>query len=185
VHPVGELGEYDEAVGFIERASAGSDELAARLTTQVAEPAVAALLLAKSSYAVERGAELRVASQTLLPAGTGIDADALITVLGNLVDNALEALGGDAGWVEVQLASRGDGVLVEVRDSGPGVAADLAEEVFRYGFTTKVAQQAGTRGLGLALTRQACVTRGGWVQVRNDGGAVFTALLPYDQVLTP
>jgi C4-dicarboxylate-specific signal transduction histidine kinase len=105
-------------------------------------------------------------------------------VLGNLVDNALEALGGDHGWVEVHLVPREDGVLVEVRDSGPGIAADLVDEVFRHGFTTKVAQHAGARGLGLALTRQACVTRGGWVQVRNDGGAVFTALLPYDPVLS-
>ncbi len=179
-----ELGEYDEAVGFIERASASSDELAARLTTQVGEPAVAALLLAKASYAVERGAELRVSPQASLPAGTGVDPDALITVLGNLVDNALEALGGGVGEVEVQLVPREDGVLVEVRDSGPGVAADLVDEVFRHGFTTKVAEQAGARGLGLALTRQACVTRGGWVQVRNEGGAVFTALLPYDRVPT-
>ena len=76
-------------------------------------------------------------------------------------------------------------MLVEVRDSGPGVAADLVDEVFRHGFTTKVAQHAGSRGLGLALTRQACVTRGGWVQVRNEGGAVFTALLPYDRVPAP
>jgi two-component system CitB family sensor kinase len=180
-----ELGEYAEAVGFIERASAGSDELAARLTTQVGEPAVAALLLAKSSSAAERGAELRVSPQASLPPGTGVDPDALITVLGNLVDNALEALGGDAGWVEVQLVPCEDGVLVEVRDSGPGVAADLVDEVFRHGFTTKVAQHAGARGLGLALTRQACVTRGGWVQVRNEGGAVFTALLPYDRVPAP
>lgn len=177
-----ELGAYDEAVGFVERASAGSDELAARLTAQIAEPAVAALLLAKSSSAAERGSELRVSAEAFLPAGTGADADALITVLGNLIDNALEALGTDRGWVEVLLVPREDGVLVEVRDSGPGVAPELAEDVFRNGFTTKVAQQAGTRGLGLALARQACVTRGGWVEVRNDGGAVFTALLPYDRV---
>ena len=179
-----ELGEYAEAQGFVERTSGFSDELAARLTLQVGEPSVAALLLAKTSSAAERGAELRISSQASLPAGTGVDPDALITVLGNLVDNALEALGGGAGWVEVVLLRREDGVLVEVRDSGPGVAADLADEVFRDGFTTKVAQHAGARGLGLALARQACVTRGGWVQVRNDQGAVFTALLPYERVLT-
>lgn len=178
-----ELGAYDEAVGFVERATAGSDELAARLTAQVGEPAVAALLLAKSSSAAERGSELRVSPDAFLPAGTGADPDALITILGNLIDNALEALGADAGWVEVLLVPREDGVLVEVRDSGPGIAPELADDVFRNGFTTKVAKYAGTRGLGLALTRQACVIRGGWVQVRNEGGAVFTALLPYDSVV--
>jgi two-component system CitB family sensor kinase len=109
------------------------------------------------------------------------DAEQMKRVFVNLIDNALEALGSDAGWVEVQLLPREDGVLVEVRDSGPGIAPELADDVFRNGFTTKVAQSGGSRGLGLALTRQACVTRGGWVQVRNEGGAVFTALLPYDR----
>jgi two-component system CitB family sensor kinase len=176
-----ELGAYDEALGFVESAAAGGDELAARLTAQVGEPAVAALLLAKSSSAAERGSELRVSPEAFLPAGTGADPEALITILGNLIDNALEALGSDTGWVEVLLLPREDGVLVEVRDSGPGIAPELADDVFRNGFTTKVAQSGGSRGLGLALTRQACVTRGGWVQVRNEGGAVFTALLPYDR----
>ncbi|MBC7372616.1 MAG: sensor histidine kinase [Frankiales bacterium] len=176
-----ELAEYDEALRFVEGTAAGADELVARLTDQVAEPAVVALLLAKASSAAERGAELRVSSRTRLRVGSGVDPEALITVLGNLVDNALEALSGQPGWVEVELVMQPEGVLVEVRDSGPGIAPGLADEVFRDGFTTKVAQHAGARGLGLALTRQACVTRGGWVQVHNDGGAVFTALLPYDR----
>jgi C4-dicarboxylate-specific signal transduction histidine kinase len=70
-------------------------------------------------------------------------------------------------------------VLVVVRDSGPGVAPEIAEEVFRNGFTTKAAAQ-GQRGLGLALTRQTCMRRGGFVQVHNDDGAVFTAQLPME-----
>ena len=180
-----ELGEHEEALRFVEGAAATSDALAARLTEQIGEPAVAALLLAKSAAAAERGAELRVASTAALPAGTGADPEALVTVIGNLVDNAVEALGGEAGWVEVSLDARNDGVLVEVRDSGPGIAPELVDEVFQHGFTTKVAQSAGSRGLGLALTRQACVSRGGWVSVRNEGGAVFTALLPYDRVVAP
>jgi two-component system CitB family sensor kinase len=176
-----ELGEHEEALSFIERLTSVRDELAARLTEQVREPAVAALLLAKTAYSAEHGVELRLAADTALPAGTGADPDALVTVVGNLVDNAVEALGGDGGWVEVRAVAAVDGVQVDVRDSGPGVAPELAGEVFRHGFTTKIAESAGSRGLGLALTRQACVTRGGWVDVRNEGGAVFTAFLPYDQ----
>ena len=78
----------------------------------------------------------------------------------------------------MRLVAGADGVQVEVRDSGPGVEPALAEEVFRHGFTTKVAESAGSRGLGLALARQACVVRGGSIDVRNEGGAVFTAFLP-------
>lgn len=157
-----ELGEHDEARRFVECATTSTGELAARLTAQVGEPAVATL-----------------------PAGTGADVDALVTVVGNLVDNAVDALGGRGGWVEVSLEPQPEGVLIEVRDNGPGVAPELADEVFRHGFTTKVAESAGYRGLGLALTRQACVTRGGWVSVSNDDGAVFKALLPYDAVPAP
>jgi two-component system, CitB family, sensor kinase len=99
-------------------------------------------------------------------------------VIGNLVDNALDALS-EQGWIEVSVRSSPDEVVVVVRDSGPGVAAGLAEEVFRHGFTTKAAEQ-GQRGLGLALIRQACLRRGGSVRVRNDDGAVFTARLPVE-----
>ena len=66
---------------------------------------------------------------------------------------------------------------VMVRDSGPGVAPELAEEVFEHGFTTKAAAD-GQRGIGLALIRMVCARRGGRVSVRNDDGAVFTAELP-------
>jgi two-component system, CitB family, sensor kinase len=69
-------------------------------------------------------------------------------------------------------------VRVVVRDSGPGVAPELAQEVFRRGFTTKAAEHGGQRGIGLALTRRACLRRGGSVAVHNEGGAVFTARLP-------
>jgi signal transduction histidine kinase len=68
-----------------------------------------------------------------------------------------------------------DEVQVVVRDSGPGVAPELAEEVFRHGFTTKAASH-GERGIGLALIRRACLRRGGSV---NVAGSVFTARLPW------
>ena len=70
---------------------------------------------------------------------------------------------------------------VEVRDSGPGIASELAEEVFRAGYSTKAAEIGG-RGLGLALARQACLRRGGTIAVRpapaGRVGAVFEAVLP-------
>ena len=106
-------------------------------------------------------------------------AEDLATVVGNLVDNALDAVGPlGGGEVAVSVVQADGDVAVEVRDSGPGVAAELIEEVFTSGFTTKAAD-SGYRGFGLALTRTICVRRGGSVGVRNeDGGAVFSARLP-------
>ncbi|MFT7835034.1 sensor histidine kinase [Saccharothrix sp. BKS2] len=176
-----ELGEYDEVRGFISRVNTAQGAWRAEVASKVADPAVAALLVAKSSLAAERGTGLRMDPGS----GLGVVDEALstdlVTVIGNLVDNALDALGGQ-GWVEVLVRSSGAEVLVVVRDSGPGVAPELAEEVFRHGFTTKAAAQ-GQRGLGLALTRQTCLRRGGSVRVRNEegtgkNGAVFTARLP-------
>lgn len=173
-----ELEEYDEAMRFATSTTAAHEVLARSIADRVDEPAVAALLLAKSATVAERGAKLIVSGETELCREDVGDPRDLLLVVGNLIDNALDALVGDAGWIRVTVRSTDNGVLVEVCDSGPGVAPDLADEVFRHGFTTKVAQSGGARGLGLALTRQACVRRGGWVRVRNDNGAVFTALLP-------
>lgn len=189
-----ELGEYDEVHRYVNRVSAGRDLWQAEVTGKIRDPAVAALLIAKASLAAEQGVGLRLAEASRLGAVPAEVDDALsadiVTVLGNLVDNALDALhpptqltavavpDPDPGWIEVDLRQLEHEVRVVVRDSGPGVAPDIVREVFRNGFTTKAAEEGGRRGLGLAITRQACVRRGGSVSVYNADGAVFTATLP-------
>ena len=65
--------------------------------------------------------------------------------------------------------------LSTVSDSGPGVDATIATEVFEHGFTTKAAKD-GERGIGLALTKLICRRRGGEVEIRNtNDGAEFVA----------
>jgi two-component system CitB family sensor kinase len=109
------------------------------------------------------------------------DARALITVVGNLVDNALDSVALTRGSVEVTIRNDDEGVLVQVRDSGAGVDPEHVDEIFRDGFTTKVATGTGRRGLGLALVSQTVRARpGGYVNVVNEGGALFTAFLPHD-----
>ncbi|MGH3363288.1 MAG: sensor histidine kinase, partial [Nocardioidaceae bacterium] len=101
------------------------------------------------------------------------------TVVGNLVDNALDAVGTrDAARVQVLLTENAEQVRLTVRDSGPGVPEEQMEAVFRQGWTTKGMSAEGGRGFRLALTRLVCRRRGGDVSVRNDRGAVFTAVLP-------
>ena len=177
-----ELGEYDEVRRYVDRVSAHRDQWHAEVTGKIADTAVAALLMAKASVASEQGAGLRLSARSVLrEIDSALSAD-VQTVLGNLIDNAIDALKAQAphggGWIEVDLQHTRADVWVTVTDSGPGVAPEIAEEVFRHGFTTKAAEEGGERGLGLALTRQACVRRGGSVAVRNADGAVFTAVLP-------
>lgn len=175
-----ELGEYDEVLRYVKRLGSAAQELSGSVTAQIDSPPLAALLIAKSSVAAERAIRLRLAAGSRVGPLDDSLAEDLATVVGNLVDNALDAVGPLGGEVEVTVVQEAGQVRVQVRDSGPGVAPELVEEVFTSGFTTKAAG-GGHRGFGLALTRTICVRRGGSVSVRNDGngkGAVFSACLP-------
>ncbi|MGH2813721.1 MAG: sensor histidine kinase, partial [Actinomycetota bacterium] len=173
-----ELEEHAEVVDYVSRLTRSQARLNDQVTSQIEDPAVAALLIAKASQAGERGVRLRISDGSRLGRVDERLSTDLATVVGNLVDNALDAIGHTPdGWVAVDIAQRSGQVRVVVRDSGPGVAPELAEEVFEHGFTTKAAGN-GQRGIGLALIRMVCARRGGRVSVRNDEGAVFTAELP-------
>jgi two-component system CitB family sensor kinase len=175
-----ELGRYKDAVAFISKSSLVHQELVASVIENVGDPTLAALLLGKAAVASERGIELRVTEDSRLPEGYGDPRD-LVTVVGNLVDNALDSVASAGGGsIAVTLRDEPGGVVVKVRDSGPGVEPSLVNEIFRDGFTTKVANGTGRRGLGLALVSQTVRRRtGGYVTVENDSGALFTAFLPH------
>lgn len=175
-----ELGRHEDAAGYIQRSSFVHQALVASIVESIGEPTLLALLLGKAAVASERGIELRVTEDTRLPEDYP-GARELVTVVGNLVDNALDsvaAVGG--GVIDVTIRDEAAGVLVRVRDTGPGVEPELVEEIFRDGFTTKIATGTGRRGLGLALVSQTVRRRpGGSISVVNEGGAVFTAFLPH------
>ncbi|WNM42460.1 ATP-binding protein [Micromonospora halotolerans] len=174
-----QIGEHDEVVRYVDALSRHRASLDLTVTSRIHDTAVAALLMAKSAVAAERRVELRVSERTGLDRLPPELAADVATVLGNLLDNAVEAVGADPSdrpaWVEAELRQDAASVEIVVRDSGPGVAPELAQEVFTHGFTTKAAE-GGERGIGLALTRLVCHRRGGEVAVTNtDEGAMFTA----------
>jgi two-component system, CitB family, sensor kinase len=176
-----QIGEHDEVVRYVDALARHRESLDLTLTSRVHDTAVAALLMAKSAQAAESRIQLRISERTSLDRLEPGDSADVATVVGNLVDNAVDAAtAGSAGhdaWVEVELRQDRSTVEIVVRDSGPGVAPDLAQEVFSHGFTTKAAR-GGERGIGLALTRSVCKRHGGEVAVSNTAaGAMFTARL--------
>jgi two-component system CitB family sensor kinase len=175
-----ELQEYDEVVRFVELASRSHHDLVSDVADRIEDPAVAALLIAKASRAGELSVGFTLSPESRLPrVDDALSAD-LVTVVGNLVDNALDALGQSGGEVRVavQVDEETDAVLVRVSDTGPGVDPEIAQRVFVQGFSTKADDGSEPHGWGLALTRLVCERRGGDVAVSNDGGAVFEARLP-------
>jgi sensor histidine kinase regulating citrate/malate metabolism len=175
-----QLGEYEEVVGFVDSVSEHRAELDVAVSRRVRDTAIAALLMAKAAQATERRVELRVSEETSLGRLAQRDSADVSAVVGNLVDNAIDAAATAAGpdrWVELTIRQDASAVEVSVVDSGPGVAPEVVTEVFTHGFTTKAAQ-AGERGIGLALTRLICQRRGGEVDVENTpDGARFVARL--------
>ncbi|MFE6284439.1 ATP-binding protein [Streptomyces sp. NPDC057877] len=178
-----ELGRAEDAVEF----ATAELELAQALTDQVvaavSEPVLAALLLGKTAQANERGVELVVSGDSSLDDGllpADLPSRDLVTILGNLIDNAVDAAQGSvrARVTVTAYAERGELVL-SVSDTGAGVDPAHADLVFQRGFSTKPAGPGG-RGLGLALVRQAVHRHEGTLTVTaaDEGGAEFEVRLP-------
>lgn len=176
-----ELGHYQEAVRFGTELQISDSGLVQQLSTGMGHPVLSALLLAKSAVARERRVELRIGESTAVEGEVANPSD-LVTVVGNLVDNAIDAAQWrEPAWVEVTLRSDGAALRIDVADSGPGVDPDHVGRLFVDGFTTKVSDTGSRRGLGLAVLQQLVHRRGGQVTVGADprsGGALFSVVLP-------
>jgi sensor histidine kinase regulating citrate/malate metabolism len=174
-----QLGEYGEARDYVAGLTRRRAEVDSAVTARIEDPPLAALLVAKSSLAAESLVELEISPATRcprLPADLSTD---VATVVGNLVDNALDAVANLANAsVRVEITADETDVHVTVADSGPGVQPDTAKRIFDRGFSTKSAAVLGGRGIGLSLVRRICEQRGGAVGVQYADGAVFTAVLP-------
>ncbi|MFD0291118.1 ATP-binding protein [Streptomyces sp. NPDC127118] len=175
-----ELDMHEDAMEYVTEIVGVHRATAEQVTEKVHDPLLAALLVGKATVAAERGAALRLAPGTLLPDRL-VDPRGLVTVVGNLVDNALDAAAGaDGALVEVGLRAEGRTVVLRVSDNGPGVPPGQRESIFTEGWSTKEVPAHGKRGLGLALVRRLAQRQGGSVGVDEavDGGAEFTVVLP-------
>jgi two-component system CitB family sensor kinase len=175
-----ELGRSDEAVRFAVGELDVGQELADSLVGSIDEPVLTALLLGKSAQAGERGIAFEVHVDDDL-GRLPVAPSEIVTIVGNLVDNALDAVGASVDGphtasprVAVRITREEAGVAFRVEDNGPGFAD--VEAAFRRGYSTKRAGVEG-RGIGLALVGQAVRRLGGEISVRGPG-AVVTVRLP-------
>jgi two-component system, CitB family, sensor kinase len=174
-----QLEEYSEVQRYVDGVREHRTKVYDEVTSRVADPTVAALLIAKSSLAAERSVALEIDPESNMGRVDDDLSRDLTTVVGNLVDNALDAVGSTVGGnVRVRLDDDARQVTVTVQDSGPGVPATDRELVFLQGYSTKTETAADGRGFGLALSRLVCRKRGGDVVVDSAQGATFTATLP-------
>lgn len=175
-----ELEMYDDAVEFVGEVVGDHRATAEQVAEKIQDPLLAALLVGKATVAAERGVALSLADRTGLPDRL-IDPRGLVTIVGNLVDNALDATAGTShARVEVELQAEGRTATLRVRDTGPGIPEEQRELIFTEGWSTKQRPAHRERGIGLPLVRRLAERQGGSATVGEaaGGGAEFTVVLP-------
>jgi len=179
-----ELSRPEEALDYVNEIRGTSATFDQTLRTQVRAPQLVGLMLGKAAEANELGIDLVVSPDTDL--GEAPERiQALTTILGNLIDNAFDAVTGAPAprRVTVSVTESAEGVVVTVSDNGPGIAPDALDEIFRNGYTTKRGPLSRHSGLGLSLVQSAVVKLGGSITVSDGPGATFTVVLPRSAAL--
>jgi CitB family two-component system sensor histidine kinase MalK len=171
--------DYDQLILYVSQISNQYQTEVGLASKNIKDPVLAGFILGKLSYARELGCELVLAEECFLPpaANSEIVHD-LVTVIGNLVDNALEAvIDYEHKQVVLTLLYEEGELLIEVADHGPGISEKIRKQIFDKGYSTK----ASNRGFGLFLVKRLLEQRGGQLEIytKEGQGTVFSVYLPY------
>lgn len=174
------LKSYKQLEAYIIKTANNYQEEIGLLLGKIKSPIIAGFLLSKITRASDFGHSLVISSDSQLPDNNNEDqVTVLITALGNLIENALEALSQESGGeISVSLHYRHGWLHCEVSDDGPGIEPERIEAIFEKGVSSKGAE----RGVGLALVKQQVEALGGVISVESEPG-IFTQFfvqLPWD-----
>ncbi|MFZ5943134.1 MAG: ATP-binding protein [Bacillota bacterium] len=176
-----QLGSYDEAIKYITKISHKEQSFIAFLTEHINNTAISALLVGKASEAEEKRINFSIdENSSLFYLPEHFDENAMVVIIGNLIDNAFEAveeLDKDRKKVEVNIQQDEKHILIEIRDRGKGIESRNREDIFSEGFSTK-----GTlgRGLGLMNVKKRVESLRGRIElISNENGTRFNIFLPF------
>ncbi|WP_067486969.1 sensor histidine kinase [Dickeya sp. CSL RW240] len=181
------LKRYEEAIRYIEAQSEGAQAVLDFISSRICSPALCGLLLGKFASAREKGIELsfdpRCQLNTIPPS---LSETELMSIIGNVIDNAVEATLAcplPHYPVEVYIYDGEQELVIEVADQGTGIDPDIADRVFEMGVTSKL---EGDHGLGLHLVSSYVSQAQGVIEVSDNPphGAIFLFLFPKTPRLT-
>ncbi|QJT83825.1 sensor histidine kinase [Kosakonia sp. MUSA4] len=172
---------YDDAIRYIQAQSEHAQELLDFISSHFSSPTLCGLLLGKAARAREKGVELAFDPSCRMdrPCRTLGEAE-LISIIGNLLDNAIEATQRAElphEPVEVLILQHEHELIIEVADRGVGIAPEIREHIFERGITTK---RRGDHGIGLYLIANYVAHVGGSIEVsaNEPRGTIFSLFIP-------
>jgi sensor histidine kinase regulating citrate/malate metabolism len=175
-----QLGEHQKALDYISKSSRSQRTFISFISERIKDPTVAAVLLGKMGRARELGIKLRIDPESSLGELKHLEGTTLVTIIGNLLDNAMEAVFKDpSGRKEVELfiLDEFDGITITVKDTGAGIPAEIRERIFERGFTTG---DESNRGLGLYIIKNLLDSVNGEIALESSekGSTEFSVYIP-------
>jgi sensor histidine kinase regulating citrate/malate metabolism len=174
-----QIGAYDDALDFIADETKGQRKLIRFLAENLPDRFLSSMIIGKCMYASEQKVELIIDPESrMIDLPDELDRHTLTTVLGNIIDNGIDAAVAGSNTPEVRLfmSDFGTDLIFEVEDSGNGIDEKLLETIFDKGVSTKSGRQ---RGYGLYLAQKAINTLGGTITVEqgDEGGTRFEIII--------
>lgn len=174
------LESYDQLTNYIKRIADDQEAEVSFISKRIKNPVVAGLVLSKLSKSREMGVSMTVEENTcMLSEPAAVVNHELVTILGNLIDNSLEAVQA-AGEKKVSLSIRADhaAITIQVLDSGPGLEPDVKAHIFQKGFSTK----SENRGFGLYLVNNSIQRLNGQIEFKTSTtGTEVVVIIPAGQ----
>ena len=171
---------YDELMEYTTYLSDAYQKEVGVVSRIIKDPVISGYLVNKLSKAREFGIHVELTGENPLPRLNKIEhMDKIITIIGNLFDNATEAVRDqENGQIEITVNYRDKHLCYDIRDNGPGISAAYFEEISRIGLSTK----GEGRGYGLYLVNKALTELGGKLQISSEKGTgtQFQVKIPYE-----
>ncbi|MCQ2588624.1 MAG: ATP-binding protein [Treponema sp.] len=166
-----QIGEYEKAISYIQNISIIQRETISKVMNSIENPSFAALIVGKIARASECNVKFILSEGTCFKSSDIVlPSEALVTITGNLIDNALDSMNMDTSKTEKELSlgiyTRPDELLIIVKDTGTGIPEEIKDKIFENGFSTK----GEGRGIGLYHTKQLITSLGGKITVESQVG---------------
>jgi len=177
-----QLGSYKEAIDFISKEVDFAQGFIEFLMKEIPDPVIAGFILGKVSLASELKINFTIDRESSFrDIPPGISRDSLVTIIGNIINNAFEAVREnekEEKIVTLFLTDLGKELIIEVEDNGKGIKPAVSEEIFKTGFSTK--NHNTNAGIGLNLVKKSIDNLNGSITFSSNPGegTIFTVAIP-------